>query len=67
MTLTEILEENQLPRGALSSKFPLAPYAVRFLFEHIQSVEREGLVQSDLLTVLQWTSESMIMQKLARV
>ena len=67
MTLREILEDTQLPRGTLSSKFPLAPYIVRFLFEHIQSVEQEGIVQSDLLTVLQWTPKSKTMQKLASV
>jgi hypothetical protein len=58
MTLEDILESAHLSRGVLSSRFPLAPYAVRYLFAHIKKVEREGIVQSDLLSVTQWTPKS---------
>ncbi|KAF1936656.1 hypothetical protein EJ02DRAFT_515694 [Clathrospora elynae] len=64
LTLREILEETKSSRGTLSSKFQLAPYAVRYLFEHIQSVEQEKIIQSDLLSALQWTPKSELMQKL---
>jgi ankyrin repeat protein len=67
MTLEEILENAHLPRGTLSSMFPLAPYAVRFLFAHIQKVEEEGITQSDLLSVLRWRPGSELMRKLARL
>lgn len=66
MMLMEVLEETHLSRGAFSSKFPLAPYAVRFLFEHIQGVEREGINQVDLLSILRWTPKSEVLQKLSR-
>ena len=65
MTLVDILEDAPLPRGILSSKYPLAPYAVRFLFAHIKKVEQEGIPQSDLLSVTQWTPKSETMHKLA--
>ncbi|KAI4940877.1 hypothetical protein J4E91_011134 [Alternaria rosae] len=65
MTLVDILEDTPLPRGILSSKYPLAPYAVRFLFAHIKKVEQEGIPQSDLLSVTQWTPKSETMHKLA--
>ncbi|CAN9191666.1 unnamed protein product [Alternaria alternata] len=67
MTLEDILESAHLSRGVLSSRFPLAPYAVRYLFAHIKKVEREGIVQSDLLSVTQWTPKSETMHKLATV
>jgi ankyrin repeat protein len=65
LTLREILEEPQPSRGTLSSKFPLVPYAVRYLFKHIGSVEQEGIIQSDLLSALRWSPKSELMQKLA--
>ncbi|CAN9183856.1 unnamed protein product [Alternaria alternata] len=67
MTLDDILDSAHLSRGVLSSRFPLAPYAVRFLFAHIQKVEQEGITQSDLLSVMQWTPNSETMRKLATV
>ncbi|KAF5846987.1 hypothetical protein GGP41_003240 [Bipolaris sorokiniana] len=65
MIFEDILEDATLPRGAISSKYPLAPYAVRFLFMHIKKVEQEGIPQSDLLSVMQWTPDSEITRKLA--
>ncbi|KAL1604867.1 hypothetical protein SLS60_004407 [Paraconiothyrium brasiliense] len=65
MVLKDILDAAHLPRGTLSSRFPLAPYAVRFLFVHIHNVEKEGIVQSDLASVMQWASSSETMSKLA--
>ncbi|KAK5995239.1 Serine/threonine-protein phosphatase 6 regulatory ankyrin repeat subunit B [Cladobotryum mycophilum] len=55
--LEEVLEGGQLPRGTLSARFPLAPYAVRFLFHHVQMVEREGIPQPDLLSLIQWEKQ----------
>ncbi|EUC41984.1 hypothetical protein COCMIDRAFT_29341 [Bipolaris oryzae ATCC 44560] len=65
MILEDILEDATLPRGVVSSKSPLAPYAVRFLFTHITEVEKEGVHQSDLISVMQWTPNSEIMRRLA--
>ncbi|KAH7077157.1 hypothetical protein FB567DRAFT_477751, partial [Paraphoma chrysanthemicola] len=65
MTMEDILEDAQLPKRILSSKFPLAPYAVQCLFAHIRKVEREGILQSDLLSVMQWLPDSETMRKLA--
>ncbi|EMD96732.1 hypothetical protein COCC4DRAFT_62230 [Bipolaris maydis ATCC 48331] len=65
MILEDVLEDATLPRGTISSKYPLAPYAIRFLFTHIKKVEQEGILQSDLLSVMQWTPNSEIMRKLA--
>jgi ankyrin repeat protein len=65
LTVDEILEDPRPSRGTLSSMFPLAPYAVRFVFDHIQCVEQEGISQSDLLFALQWTPKSAQMRKLA--
>jgi len=65
LTMTEVLEGAQQPRGILSSEFPLAPYAVQFLFEHVRKAEQEGIIQSDLLSVLQWTAKSATIRKLA--
>lgn len=63
MTIEDVLEAAQLPRGILSSRFPLAPYAVRFLFAHIQKAE--GVHQSDLLSAMRWAPKSSTMRKLA--
>lgn len=65
MRLKDLLESANSQRGDISARFPLAPYAVRFLFVHIQKAEQEGIVQSDLLTTLQWTPSSLMLQKLA--
>ncbi|XP_014561660.1 hypothetical protein COCVIDRAFT_22261 [Bipolaris victoriae FI3] len=65
MILEDILEDATLPRGTISSKYPLAPYAVRFLFTHIKKVEQEGIPQYDLLSAMQWKSNSEAMRKLA--
>jgi ankyrin repeat protein len=67
MTLKDILEGAHLSRGTLSSRYPLAPYAVRFLFAHIRKVEQERILQSDLLSVMQWTPNSDTMRKLATI
>ena len=64
ITIEGVLEAAQLPRGILSSRFPLAPYAVRFLFAHIQKAEEEGVHQSDLLSALQWAPKSLTIHKL---
>jgi hypothetical protein len=67
LALEEVLEGAQLVRGTLSSRFPPAPYAVRFLFEYIQKAEKEGIIQSNLLFILQWTRKSATMRKLERI
>lgn len=65
MILEDILEDATLPKGTISSKYLLAPYAVRFLFTHIKKVEQEGIPQYDLLSAMQWKSNSEAMRKLA--
>ncbi|KAF2443471.1 hypothetical protein P171DRAFT_389689, partial [Karstenula rhodostoma CBS 690.94] len=64
MTLEGILEDAHLSRGTLSSRYPLAPYAVRFLFAHIQKVEQEGIPQPDLLSAMRWLPESETVRKI---
>lgn len=56
--LREVLEGAQLRRGTLCVKFPLLPYAVRFLFNHIQKTEQEGVPQPDLLQLIPWNTRS---------
>jgi ankyrin repeat protein len=57
LTLDEVLEDAQLPRYKLWSKFQLIPYAVQFLFHHIQKVEQESIPQHDLLSLIQWDNQ----------
>jgi ankyrin repeat protein len=63
MMLREVLDGAGLPRGKLSAAFPLMPYIVRFLFRHIQRVEREGIPQPDLLLIIQRDRRSESLQK----
>jgi len=58
LSLKEILEAIQLPRRTLSARFPLVPYATRFVFEHIRKVEQQGIPQPDLLMLFQWDVRS---------
>src|SRR3569833_2915626 len=67
MMLREVLEGARLPRGTLSAKFPLIPYVVRFLFHHIQRIEREGIPQPDLLSLIQWNRQSESLRKIANL
>ncbi|KAJ4856068.1 ankyrin repeats (3 copies) domain-containing protein [Trichoderma breve] len=67
MALREVLEGAQLSRGTFSARFPLVPYAVRFLFHHIREVEREGISQHDLLQLIQWDRQSEFMRKIASI
>ena len=67
LTLKELLEEAQFSRSIISVKFPLVPYAVRFMFHHIQEVEREGIAQHDLLSLVQWDPQSESLLKIARL
>ncbi|KAJ4075946.1 hypothetical protein NW756_013071 [Fusarium oxysporum] len=54
LTLEEVLKGDSLSRKQLSIKFPLLPYGVAFLLDHITHVEKEGIPQTDLLTLVQW-------------
>ena len=54
MTLQDILESSHESRRKLSVKFPLLPYAVTFLFRHINLVEQGNITQTDLLELVQW-------------
>ncbi|RFN45021.1 hypothetical protein FIE12Z_10749 [Fusarium flagelliforme] len=54
MVLEDILGSSQLSRRELSVKFPLLPYAVTYLLQHILSVERSSMKQADLLELVQW-------------
>ncbi|KAH6643709.1 ankyrin repeat-containing domain protein [Boeremia exigua] len=55
LTLPEVLEGSGLPRGTLCSNFPLVPYAVRYLFEHIHKADQAGIIQPDPLSTLDRT------------
>jgi ankyrin repeat protein len=65
LTLREVLEGARLPRSTLSARFPLLPYVVRFMFHHIQEVEREKISQHDLLLLIQWDPQSESLGKIA--
>ncbi|KAF2014520.1 hypothetical protein BU24DRAFT_371229, partial [Aaosphaeria arxii CBS 175.79] len=67
LAIEDVLQGHQLSRGTLSVRFPLAPYAVRFLFKHIQTVEQERIPQLDLLSLIQWAPQSEPLQRLAHV
>ncbi|KAF4499707.1 hypothetical protein FAGAP_4113 [Fusarium agapanthi] len=57
LTLEEILNANDLSREKLSATFPLMPYGVTFLLEHVKGVEEEAICQADLLTLIQWNQK----------
>ncbi|KAF5600613.1 ankyrin protein 3 [Fusarium pseudoanthophilum] len=54
LTLGEILNANGLTREKLSATFPLMPYGVAFLLDHVKGVEEEVICQADLVTLIQW-------------
>ncbi|KAF4992907.1 hypothetical protein FGRMN_6850 [Fusarium graminum] len=54
LTLEEILHGGELSREKLSTKFPLMPYGVSFVLRHIRAVEAEGILQNDLIELIQW-------------
>lgn len=67
ITMGDVQDGASLPRGTLSVRFPLAPYAVQFLFRHIREVEREGFPQLDLLSLVQWDHQPKSLQQLAHL
>jgi ankyrin repeat protein len=67
LTLKEVLDGAQSPRTIFSAKFALAPYATRYIFQHIKKVEQEGIIQDDLLSVLQWEPRSGTTRKLSDI
>ncbi|KAH8717013.1 ankyrin repeat protein, partial [Phaeosphaeriaceae sp. PMI808] len=67
LTMPEVLGGACLSPGKLFSNFPLLPYAARYLLEHIQKLEKEGFVQSDLLLAIQWAPHSDTMKRLAEL
>lgn len=67
LALSEVMEATQLPRGTLSAKFPLAPYATRYIFSHIRKVERYGVSQPDLMQLFQWDVKSESIGPIARL
>ncbi|KAG5753803.1 hypothetical protein H9Q70_003566 [Fusarium xylarioides] len=54
LTLKEILNANGLTREKLSATFPLMPYGIAFLLDHVKGVEEEVICQVDLVTLIQW-------------
>ncbi|KAI7763481.1 hypothetical protein LZL87_010546 [Fusarium oxysporum] len=54
LALGEILNEGNMSRKQLSVTFPLLPYGVAFLLDHIRVVEGEGIPQIDLISLIQW-------------
>jgi ankyrin repeat protein len=67
LTLKEHLDHRQQRRDAISSKFPLGPYAVRYVFNHIKKAESAGQIQTDLLPSIRWSSHSNLMRQLAEL
>ncbi|KAH7148036.1 ankyrin repeat-containing domain protein [Fusarium sp. MPI-SDFR-AT-0072] len=66
LTLEEILNGNYLSREKLSATFPLMPYGVTFLLDHIRGVEEGGICQADLVTLSQWNQPERL-KMLARI
>ncbi|KAF5264692.1 hypothetical protein FOXYS1_4515 [Fusarium oxysporum] len=66
LTLEEILNGNDLSREKLSATFPLMPYGVTFLLDHIRGVEEEAICQADLVTLIQWNQPERL-RMLARI
>ncbi|KAF5538071.1 ankyrin protein 3 [Fusarium phyllophilum] len=60
LTLEEILKANKLSRERLSATFPLMPYGVTFLLDHVRGVEEETICQADLVTLIQWNQPGRI-------
>ncbi|KAF5688788.1 ankyrin protein 3 [Fusarium circinatum] len=54
LTLNEILNAKNLSREKLSATFPLMPYGVTFLLDHVRGVEEGAICQADLVTLIQW-------------
>ncbi|KAF5649613.1 ankyrin protein [Fusarium sp. NRRL 52700] len=54
LMLEEILNASDLSREKLSAAFPLMPYGVTFLLDHVGMLEEEAICQADLVTVIQW-------------
>ena len=67
LTIRELLQGCHLSRGKLSAGFPLAPYAIRFLFHHVQKVEQERIPQLDLLSLIRWESRPALSGELTRL
>ncbi|KAH7109608.1 ankyrin repeat protein, partial [Dendryphion nanum] len=67
LALKEVLEGDSLSRGKFSVQFPLAPYAVRFLFDHIKQVEQARVSQIDLLSLIPWELDLVSMKKFASI
>ncbi|KAF7538748.1 hypothetical protein G7054_g2676 [Neopestalotiopsis clavispora] len=65
ITMGDVWYERNLPRSRLSMRYPLAPYAVQYLFHHIRKVEQAGLPQLDLLSLIQWDRRPVSLQRLA--
>ncbi|KAF5716140.1 ankyrin protein 3 [Fusarium mundagurra] len=57
LTLDDILNANGLSREKLSATFPLMPYGVTFLFDHVRGVEGEAICQDDLVALIQWNQK----------
>ncbi|RKK67319.1 hypothetical protein BFJ69_g14612 [Fusarium oxysporum] len=54
LTIEDILNEGSMSRKQLSVTFPLLPYGVAYLLDHILDVEDEGIAQNDLVELIQW-------------
>ncbi|KAF5963252.1 ankyrin protein 3 [Fusarium bulbicola] len=66
LTLNEILNANDLSREKLSATFPLMPYGVAFLLDHVKGVEEGAICQPDLVTLIQWNQKERL-GKLAKI
>ncbi|CVL05986.1 related to ankyrin 3 [Fusarium proliferatum] len=57
LTLEEVLNANDLSREKLSATFPLMPYGVTFLLNHVRAVEEEAICQADLVPLIYWNQK----------
>lgn len=67
LTLEDILSQGHDQRDKMSAKFPLGPYAVRYVFDHIKTAGEVGLLHPDILSAIKWAPQSEIIRQLANV
>lgn len=67
LTLEDILDKGDLSRGRLSALYPLAPYAVQYLFSHVRKLDAEGFLQLDLLQLIHWHEQSKRLRQISDI
>ena len=67
LTLEDILSQGHDQRDKMSAAFPLGPYAVRYVFDHMKVAGEAGLIHPDFLSAIKWAPQSEIIRQLANV